>query len=282
MSRARPSGLLSAPSCLSSARGVPVSGSTSSTPERPSRARSAERPRAGGAGAAAAAARLSKNGFASAAPEPRPGAADAGADSAPRTSRAATKTAGRIAITPLPLVQDRRAPYCSARERPATRGDRSRVELVQARRLHVGRARRPRVVAADRRDSRGGARRRGPRRRGRAAARADGARARDDRAVRPLLPRHRHRRRAPGGHLRDPRRDQPEGVPEVGAQPLGTRGRGALAGGGGPLRLPRGGQLDHARRRRRPRPRRRLDAAHPCRGPQRRWTCAHGRSAPCA
>ena len=95
-------------------------------------------------------------------------------------------------------------------ERPAPGGHRPRVELVPPGRLHVGQAQRPRLVAQDGRDPRGGARRRRPRRRRRAAGRADGARARDDRAVRPLLPCHRDRRRAPGRHLGDPRRDQPK------------------------------------------------------------------------
>ena len=57
-------------------------------------------------------------------------------------------------------------------------------------------------------------------------------------------------------------------VPEGGAQALGPRRRGARARGRGALRLPGGGQLDDARRRRRARPRRRLDAAHPRRGPR--------------
>ena len=66
-----------------------------------------------------------------------------------------------------------------------------------------------------------------------------------------------------GRHLGDPRRDATsEDVPARGARALRARDRGALARGGGALRLPGGGQLDDARRRRRARPRRRLDAAH--------------------
>ena len=65
----------------------------------------------------------------------------------------------------------------------------------------------------------------------------------------------------------------------AGPQALGARDRGALARGGGPLRLPRGGQLDDALRRRRARPRRRLDAADPRRGAATRATPARGRSA---
>ena len=98
---------------------------------------------------------------------------------------------------------------------------------------------------------------------GRARARADGARARDDRAVRALLPRDRHRRRAGGRHLGDPRRLQPRRVPA----PRRARRAGADHRGGGVLRLPGGDQLDHADRRRGARHRRRLDAAHPRRGP---------------
>ena len=47
-----------------------------------------------------------------------------------------------------------------------------------------------------------------------------------------------------------------------------ARRAGADDRGGGVLRLPGGGQLDDAERRRGARPRRRLDAAHPRRGPQ--------------
>ena len=112
--------------------------------------------------------------------------------------------------------------------------------------------------------------------------RADGAGARDDRAVRALLPRDRDRRRAAGRHVGDPRRHQPQRVPGGGAQALGAGDRGALARGRGALRLPRGGQLDDARRRRRARPRRRLAAAHPGARARGAATCARGRSAPCA
>ena len=61
----------------------------------------------------------------------------------------------------------------------------------------------------------------------------------------------------------------------------GPRGPRAHARGGGPLRLPGGRQLDHAGRRRRARPRRRLDAAHARRQParDRRALLAAGRRA---
>ena len=75
---------------------------------------------------------------------------------------------------------------------------------------------------------------------------------------------------------------QPEGVPDAGAQALGAGDRGARAGGGGALRLPRRGQLDDALRRRRARPRRRLDAADLRRRTATRATRARGRSARCA
>ena len=143
----------------------------------------------------------------------------------------------------------------------AARGRGPRVELLPARGVHVGA--RP-VVEAHRRDPRAGPHRRGARRGRRARPRADGARARDGRAVRALLPRHRHRGRARGRHLGDPRRLQPRRVPA----PRRARRAGADHRGGGVLRLPRGGQLDDADRRRGARPRRRLDAAHPRRGPQ--------------
>ena len=122
----------------------------------------------------------------------------------------------------------------------------------------------------------------GPRRRGRAAAGADGARARDDRAVRPLLPRHRHRRRAPGRHLGDPRRDQPGGVPEVGAQTArDSRSRCSRR-----RRRPATATSRRSTRRRSPTASRSTSAAARCSSPTsrtaRRWTCARGRSAPCA
>ena len=80
------------------------------------------------------------------------------------------------------------------------------------------------------------------------------------------------RGRPAGGDVGDPRRDATRSdFLRAGARALGPRGRGALARGGGALRLPRGGQLDDARRRRRARPRRRLDAAHAaCEGRARR------------
>ena len=198
-----------------------------------------------------------------------------------RHARAARRPGHRAGEAALPGARGRLADLLRARpgrlshradralaghERPAPGGHRPRVELVPPRRVHVGQARRPRLVAAHGRDLRGGARRRRARRRRRAAARADGAGARDDRAVRALLPRDRDRRRPPRRHLGDPRRHQPEGLPAPGAQALGARDRGALARGGGPLRLSRRGQLDDALRRRRARPRRRLDAADPRRG----------------
>ena len=123
------------------------------------------------------------------------------------------------------------------------------------------------LVAADGRDPRGRAHRRGAGRRRRAAAGADGARAGDDRAVRALLPRHRGRGRQAGGDVGDPRGDEPGRLPRARARALRARGARAVARGGGPLRLPGGGQLDHAGRRRRARPRRRLDAAHARGGP---------------
>ena len=119
------------------------------------------------------------------------------------------------------------------------------------------------VVEAHRRDPRAGPHRRRTRRGRRAGPRADGARARDRRAVRPLLPRHRDRGHPRGRHLGHPRRHQPRRVPAA----RRPRRAGADHRGGGLLRLPRGGQLDHAERRRGARPRRRLDAAHPGRGP---------------
>ena len=69
-------------------------------------------------------------------------------------------------------------------------------------------------------------------------------------------------------HVGDPRRRQPGGVPEGGAQALRAGDRGALRRGGGPLRVPGGGQLHDALPGRRARPRRRLDAAHARRGPR--------------
>ena len=96
----------------------------------------------------------------------------------------------------------------------APRRHRPRVELVPARGLHLGAAGRARwwwkrtdeiyepVRIGEGQD--------GP---GELQARADGARAGDDRAVRALLPRHRRRRGPRAGHLGDPRGLQPRGVP---------------------------------------------------------------------
>ena len=142
---------------------------------------------------------------------------------------------------------------------------------------------RPRVVAAHRRDPRGGAHRRRARRR-----RASSADEPMERALETLeLFAHfcratGDRGRAAGRDLGDPRRDQPGRVPARRARAHGPRGARALARGGGPLRLPGRGQLDDAGRRRRARPRRRLDAAHPRRRAGSRPTRAPGRSARCA
>ncbi len=140
----------------------------------------------------------------------------------------------------------------------AARRHRSRVELVPPRRLHLHR----RLVEAHRRDLRVGARGRAPGDRRAAPARADAARARDDRPVRPLLPRDGHRAGAAAGDLGDPRGVEPQGVRARRPQARRAGCRGAHARAGGPLRLPRRRQLDHADRRRRARHRRRLDAAH--------------------
>ena len=108
-------------------------------------------------------------------------------------------------------------------EPTAPRGHRPRLELVPAGRLHLGSRRH--VVEAHRRDLRAGAHRRGAGRAGRAAARADGARAGDVELVRALLPRHGDRRGPRGGDLRDPRGDQPGRVPAQARERPGSRSR---------------------------------------------------------
>ena len=76
------------------------------------------------------------------------------------------------------------------------------------------------------RDPRGRAHRRGARGDGRAAARADGARAGDARAVRALLPRHGDRATSGRRDVGDPRRDQPRRVPaRARASAPGSRSR---------------------------------------------------------
>ena len=101
---------------------------------------------------------------------------------------------------------------------------------------------------------------------------ADGARAGDDRRLRALLP------RPPGSSAtRSTRSRRARSATPPTATTSSTRARGRracasrvlVARGGGALRLPRGGQLDDAGRRRRARPRRRLDAARPRRRPAR-------------
>ena len=138
------------------------------------------------------------------------------------------------------------------------------------------------MVAAHRRDPRGGADRRRPGRGRHARRGAGGARAGDARALRALLPRDRRRGRPARRDLGDPRRRQPAArscMPRASAPGLEVRvlSREEEA----PLRLPGGRQLDHAGRRRRARSRRRLDAAHPRRQParDRRALLAAGRRA---
>ncbi len=93
-------------------------------------------------------------------------------------------------------------------------------------------------------------------------------------AARPAIDGDRRRR-----DERDPRRDEPRGVPRRAPRcPV----RVLSDGGGGPLRLPRRGELHDARRRRRARPRRRLDAARARRRPPRRRAATRGRWARCA
>ena len=149
--------------------------------------------------------------------------------------------------------------------RAAPRRHRPRLQLVPAGGLHLGAAGRAAVVVeAHRRDLRVGAHRRGPGGLRRAAARADGARAGDDRAVRALLPRH--------GHARDARRSRPR---RSARRPTATRSsRQAHKRTGLEIQVlsreeeARYGYLaainsDDAERRRHARPRRRLDAARP-------------------
>jgi hypothetical protein len=126
-------------------------------------------------------------------------------------------------------------------------------------------------VEAHRRDLRGGAHRRGPGRDRRAGRARDGARAGHHGGLRTLLrgERHRARRRPRRGDVGDPRRLELGDLPR--ACPGGQRPARACAQrrGGRPLRLPGRGELDHARRRRHARPRRRLDAARARRRPSR-------------
>ena len=136
-------------------------------------------------------------------------------------------------------------------------------------RLVVFTARR-RLVEAHRRDLRGRAHRRGPgrdRRAGRARRwRARWRRWRSSRtSARPAAssPTTSHA----VATQRHPRRRQPAEFLERAQAASGLRGARAQRRGGGPLRLPGRGQLDHARRRRRARPRRRLDAARARRRP---------------
>ena len=111
-SRLPAAGAVRAPLSFISDRGVFVSGSIFSTPERPRLLRSAARPRElRGVAAAAAPSRLSKNGRTSRLPALRAAPAVAGATSAPPARTNDTKTAGRIPNTPTPLVSERWAPY---------------------------------------------------------------------------------------------------------------------------------------------------------------------------
>ena len=147
-------------------------------------------------------------------------------------------------------------------------GRRPRLELLPPRRLRdplserAGRARR--LVEADRRDLRAGADRRRRRRDRRARRGRHGARERRDRGVRPLLRRGRPRRRRGRRRRdeRDPRGERTRRTSSTRAREAsGLRDPRALARGGGPLRLPRRGQLDRPARRRGARHRRRLAAA---------------------
>ena len=171
------------------------------------------------------------------------------------------------------------APIRSPGGRAAQRGGGPGVELVPARRLHLGRG----LVEAHRRDLRGRAHRRGHGRDRRARRRAAAARAVDRRAVRALLPRDRARRgrRRRRGDQRDPHRGQPRRVPRAPPPTQRPARPRAERGGGGALRLPRRGQLDDARRRRRARPRGRLACSSCASTAARRRTCARGRSARC-
>ena len=164
----------------------------------------------------------------------------------------------------------------------AARRRRPRVELVPPRRVHRGR----RLVEAHRRDLRGGAHRRGPGRDGRAGRGAAWrARRRRSRSSRTSAA-------ASGSSPSDVDAGRDERDPRRRRTPASssTRARGgerparprALARGGGPLRLPGGGQLDDAGRRRRARPRRRLDAARARRRAATRASSTPGRWARCA
>ena len=162
--------------------------------------------------------------------------------------------------------------------RVSTRCHRLRVELVPPRRLHLH----GHVVEAHGRDPRGRARGRRSGGLRRAAAGADGAGAGDARALRALLRGDGDRRDPARRHLGDPRRVQPGRVPGRGARALRARDRGPARARRGALRLPGGGELDDAVRRRRAGPGRRLDAAHARGASGWRWTRARGRWAPCA
>ena len=87
----------------------------------------------------------------------------------------------------------------------------------------------------------------------------------------------------PGRHVGDPRRRPTRSEFLSAARKRSGLEVEVLRGpAGGALRLPGGGQLDDALPGRRARPRRRLDAAHPRRGPRGGRRAARGRSAPCA
>ena len=144
--------------------------------------------------------------------------------------------------------------------RAAARRHRPRVELVPARRLHLHRARggsaRTRSTsrcasARARRDRRAAAR-------SRWSARSRRSSCTRTSAARPAIDAH-------------PRRSPRRRSATRATRPSSCGARKQRSGleievltreAGGPLRLPGGGQLDDARRRRRARPRRRLDAAH--------------------
>ena len=150
--------------------------------------------------------------------------------------------------------------------------DRHGVELVPSCRLRL---RAGALVAAQRRDLR----RRADRRRSACQwepdRRADGARARRDGRLRALLLGQRHTRREgdAGGHERDPRCRERGRVRRACEGADQAPGEGPQCRRGGPLHLPRGGQLDDPQRWRRARPRWRQSRA----GPRRRAPRARNR-----